>query len=374
MKILYIKNVLSNTGATRVAFEKALYLNREFGYDVTFITDKKRENAFFEENSINLKLGVLESIQAKFGKFGRFTGFTTFLYFLWVKRFIIKEKIDVVILVNGKFVALEKYSFLLKSSRTIVIEELHLFIDGLTSKNKIKKYFQKKIRSWLDAIVVLSQKGLDDNSKLSLKNIEVIPNYIKNIKQSKGQVKREKRIIASARLHKNKNLIDLITAWNVIHKNYPDWKVEIYGEGAQRQNLQNRIDELGLQDSFTLKGFVKDIEDKYLEGSFLVMTSKIEGFPLVILEAMSHGMPVISYDIHTGPSDIINNGEDGFLVEYGNIEQLVSKMEELISNEEKLKIFGENAKRNVKRFSQEVVMAKWKKLFEKKLNNIQNNV
>ena len=99
------------------------------------------------------------------------------------------------------------------------------------------------------------------------------------------------------------------------------------------------------------------------------MSSRFEGMPMVLLEAMSFGLPVVSFACSCGPRDIIKNKEDGFIVQFGNIEQMAKKIEELILDEEKRKWFGINARKNVQRFSQDKIMDQWKKLFEKLIKN-----
>ena len=147
-------------------------------------------------------------------------------------------------------------------------------------------------------------------------------------------------------------------------KKSPDWILEIYGNGSERENLQNKINKLRLEKSFLLKGAEKNIQEKYLESSIYVMSSRFEGMPMVLLEAMTYGLPIISFDCPCGPKDIIKDNEDGFLVEFGNIEQMAEKIEKLISDEEKRKLFGKNARKNVERFSADTIMKEWKELFE----------
>lgn len=165
-------------------------------------------------------------------------------------------------------------------------------------------------------------------------------------------------------MSKEKGYDILIDVWNIVFKKHTDWILEIYGEGSERKNLQEKINKLGLKESFLLKGVVKNIQNKYLESSIYVMSSRYEGFGMVLTEAMACGLPVIAFECPCGPKDIIKDNEDGFLIELGNIEQMAEKIEELIVNKEKRKFFGENAKINVQRFSQDKIMNKWKELFE----------
>ena len=151
-------------------------------------------------------------------------------------------------------------------------------------------------------------------------------------------------------------------------KKYPDWTLEIYGEGTEREKLEKKINKLGLENSFLLKGVEKNIQNKYLESSIYVMSSRFEGMPMVLLEAMSCGLPVISFDCPCGPRDMIKYNENGFLIEFGNIKEMANKIEELIANEEKRKLFGKNARKSIQKYSKDKIMEEWIKLFE----NIKN--
>ena len=129
-----------------------------------------------------------------------------------------------------------------------------------------------------------------------------------------GQVSRlaEKRMIAVGRLEDQKNFKDLVSAWSIVAERCPDWRLEIFGEGKLEHALRSQIARLGLTGSVILRGVVKDIASEYSNSSALLMTSLHEGFPLALVEASSFGLPLISYDCPTGPSEIIVDAGDGF--------------------------------------------------------------
>ena len=234
-------------------------------------------------------------------------------------------------------------------------------------KNKIKfyQYINEKNYSLFKKYIVLTE---EDKKNWNLSNIKVIPNSLPFYPEEFSKCE-NKKIISVGRLDSQKGYDILIDVWNIISKKYPDWVLEIYGDGPEKENLQNKINKLGLEKSFLLKGAVKDIQDKYLESSIYVMSSRYEGMPMVLLETMACGLPVISFDCPCGPKDIIKNNENGFIVKFGNIEQMAEKIEELIIDEEKRKLFGKNARKNIQRYSQDKIMNQWKELFEELVGN-----
>ncbi len=195
-----------------------------------------------------------------------------------------------------------------------------------------------------------------------LSNITVIPNPI--ITPTTCRTDNEpKQVIAVGRYVPQKGFDLLIKSWAQVSSTHPDWKLRIYGEGM-RKELQEQIDQLGLNDTCILEHTVPDIQNKYCESSVFVLSSRYEGFGMVITEAMSCGVPPVSFACPCGPKDIIKDGEDGLLVENGNIEQLAEKICYLIDNKHIRKTMGNNAYENVKRFKMENISKQWDNLFK----------
>ena len=147
--------------------------------------------------------------------------------------------------------------------------------------------------------------------------------------------------------------------------NLTEWQLIIVGDGVLKSEIQSKIHTLNLQDSVILKPFTKDIEREYLGASIYAMASHFEGFPMVLLESTAYGLAPISFDIATGPSDIIEHNKSGFLVADNDLESYADKLIALMSDESMRVRFGSEAKRIVsENFSKEVVMRQWEEVFE----------
>ena len=142
------------------------------------------------------------------------------------------------------------------------------------------------------------------------------------------------------------------------------WQLIIVGDGAMKEQIQAKILEKNLQDTIILKPFTKDIEKEYLNASIYAMTSHFEGFGMVLVEASSYALPCIAFDIAAGPSDIIESGVSGYLIEDNDLQDYADRLIELMSDKDKRESMGLKAKQKVSiAFSKEAVMKLWQEIF-----------
>lgn len=231
---------------------------------------------------------------------------------------------------------------------------------GKIIQKRWEKALQKNLKK-LDGFVVLTHE--EAAFWPDLDNIHVIPNPIITQTDRISECS-ARQVIAVGRYVPQKGFDLLIEAWNIVTKKHPAWTLRIYGDGSLREPFQQRINELGMTDSCILEHTVPNITDKYRESSIFVLSSRFEGFGMVITEAMACGVPPISFDCPCGPKDIIDDGKDGLLVENGSIEKLAEKIIYLIENETIRMDMGRQARINVQRFQMENIAKQWKGLFE----------
>lgn len=219
----------------------------------------------------------------------------------------------------------------------------------------------KQIRS-LDAFVVLTEE--DRAAWGDMSNMHVIPNFIQNMPDAPSDCK-QKTIVAVGRYTEQKGFDLLFKAWKKVEQEGDDWELKIFGSG-DRSCYQNLVDEMGLR-RVSLNGTVKDVNKVFRQASVIVFSSRYEGFGMVLIEAMSCGLPAVSFACPCGPRDIIHDGEDGFLVENYDTDMLADRLLQLMRDDVLRCEMGKAGRENMKRFLQEDVMQRWKALLANSL-------
>jgi glycosyltransferase involved in cell wall biosynthesis len=213
----------------------------------------------------------------------------------------------------------------------------------------------------LDKFVVLT----DEDARLwpELSNVITIPDMLSFVPKRISPMTRL-RLISVGRYCYQKGFDLLLEAWAVAQNMAPQWRLDIYGDG-DREPYERIIDDLKIDRSrCELHGRTQDIESEFVNSSLSVCSSRFEGFGLVIVEAMACGLPVVAFDCPWGPRSIITDGNDGVLVEDGNVRKLADAMLAVISDNERRKQMGIRAVENIRRFGVDAIANKWKELFD----------
>ena len=232
------------------------------------------------------------------------------------------------------------------------------------------KYAHRIIRSAkkLDYLVLVSMDLLNFY-KCKMVNYKCmciyIPNCIENVPKKLSKLN-EKRFISVGRLSPEKGYLDLLKVYKLLRNDYPDWVLDIVGDGKERQNLEKYIKNNNLEKYVTLHGFQgKEYIDKLMnKSSIYLMTSFTESFGIVLIEAMSHGIPCIAFNSAEGAREIINSGENGYLIKNRNYEMMIKKISDLIENPIERKRIGQNARESIKKYTSDVVGEEWITLIE----------
>ena len=212
-----------------------------------------------------------------------------------------------------------------------------------------------------DRIVVLTEEDKNTNW-VGWKNVSVMPNPVA-FKCDEPSTLNEKVVISMGRLEHVKNFTSLISAFRIVAHKHPDWTLKVYGDGSLKESLQNQINESGLHNNVFLMGFSNDMEQALRQSSIFAFSSLVEGFALVIVEAMECGLPVVSYQCPCGPKDIITDGKDGFLVPVNNEQMLADKICDLIEDESLRHQMASDARVRAQHYHVENIAQRWMDLF-----------
>ncbi|WP_218598887.1 glycosyltransferase family 4 protein [Polaribacter sp. NJDZ03] len=373
MKIVYIINSLEDSGGMeRVLTSKVNWLASQREFDVTIVSRTDTKNGFFFELNKNVTVENLNLKQSNHKILNLIFNTDRKKFKKELTKKLLELKPDITISMFG-----DEYQFLhtIKDGSKKIIE-FHFSKNYLShlmanipnlSFRKLRKlyasylqYKQQRVVLEYDKFVLLTEK--DQLLWNNLVNSSVISNPL-SFNSKEKSTGEQKEIIAIGRFIAQKGFDLLIKSFSLITKNNPDWKVTIYGEGQDKGYLLELIKSYNLQDVILLKPPTKKIKEALLNSSILAFPSRYEGFGLVLTEAMECGLPCVAFNCECGPSEIITDEKDGYLIEGFNIENFSKSLEKLMKNKELRLLMGETASQNVKRFHIDEIMTKWTQLF-----------
>lgn len=377
MRIVYVTETMVSSGGTeKMLSEKASYLVDVFGYDVTIISCTQiagQTNTFpLSQNVKQINLAIPYYRQYHYGYPKR-------LLVKWetnqaLKKLLTKtiHQIDPDIVIGvARFAADIVTTIKCRAKKIIECHEARPFIMADMEGNRalvsrlytnliMKKRYFRMIERHADVVVTLTEG--DSHLWKKARHLEVIPNF-STMAVSRMADYKNKRVIAVGRLSAEKGYDRLLKIWKRVSPQHQDWSLEFFGDGKLHHMLTNMIHDLQLL-NVTINPPTPHISEEYSKSAICVMTSHFEGFSLVLLEAIRHGLPCIAFDCPFGPASIIKDGICGYLIEENSIEQYAQKLSLLMDQEDIWKSLSKEAIKRGEDFSVETVMNRWRQLFE----------
>jgi glycosyltransferase involved in cell wall biosynthesis len=368
-KIVYIYHSIAIYGGIeRVLTDKTNQLAKDDNFDITIITTSQGEHPYpyiADKRVKRIDWGINFHRVYKYSLFKR-------LYLKWrkdrtflkkLKEYIAKEQPDIIVSI-GLY-----YSHAIHRMRGTIpwIVECHsdmAYISYNPLEYKMTPY-QRWIKSKVfhtlqksTTLVTLTQSDAEAWRTIH-PSVRVIPNGLAPQPKREISLLNSKKVIFAGRFERQKNIDALFSIWSRVYIQKPDWALHIYGNGEEK----NRYTSLDGQQNIHIHPATTQIFEKYSESSFLVLTSLYESFGLVLIEAMSCGLPVIAFDCPNGPREIITDGKDGFLIPMGNNALFAERIIYLMEHPEERLRMGRNALKKSERYSMEQIAEQWKQLY-----------
>lgn len=374
LKIVYCTPAIYSAGGVeRVVTMKASYFAEEYGYDVTIIvTEGKGRDSFFPLSNkvkvVNFEINFEELWTCSFIK-------RIFVYLK--KQCLFKKRLTQELLQIRPHITISTLRREINFINNIKdgskkVGELHINRANYRSFKTEKSNFLKNLfaKYWshnlvkhlkqLDRLVVLTEK--DREAWIELEHVDVIPDPLPFVPTSVSPLT-EKRVISVTRYSYEKGIDLLLRTWAEVEKRIPEWRLDVYGNG-DTSSYEKMIDELHIdRNRCRLNGCSNEVEREYYNSSLSVLSSRFEGFGMVIAEAMACGLPVVAFDCPWGPRSIIKDGENGLLVEKENIRKMADAICFLIKNKDVRNQIGKKNVIDVQKYYADQIMQKWINLF-----------
>lgn len=374
MKIIYAVECVNMTGGyDRIIIEKANYL-AEHGHEVLIVVSYHGKIKPYYDISNKVKMIDLDI--NFFEQYNHNLFVRAIIYMRLMHRYrrlltdlLKKERANIVITTLGREIDFitEINDGSSKVGESHIAKEyvrnLHLMEQRGLAYRIIARHWKRKLENKvrkLDSLVLLTQHDADSWAEIA--KTVVIPNSIPFYPRQASTCE-NKQVIFVGRFNEQKGLEYLIKTWEGVKNKHQDWTLHMYGQGEQETLLRALIQKVGLNEYVKVHQPTRRILEKYMQSSIFLLTSRFEGLPMVLIEAMACGLPIVSFNCPWGPADIIKSGEDGFLVRYLNTDEATERVCQLIEDQELRKAMGAKARINVRRYERDVVMKQWMDLF-----------
>lgn len=370
MRIFYIYRAIAHyRGMERIFVDKINYLVQMYGYDVWLVTADQGNHPLsypIDERAHHVDLHIRFHSASNYIIFRRpFEKIR--LQFLFVKRLrnLIKEqKPDILICNTDVFTNL----VMMSKGKIPLIVESHSICRQ--TGRRAGDLLHRKILRWYtfwnyrhaNTLVALTETDAQEWKRYN-NHVLPITNVVHLNPLDRVSSLDNKRVIFTSRFSYQKGIPYLLEIWKIVHQRHPDWLLDIYAQGELRDEYLPIIKQLDI--NIQVNDGTLDIFNRYCDSSIFILTSVYEPFGLVLPEAMSCGLPVVSFDCDFGPREIITDGTDGYLVPLGNVEVFANKICLLIENPDFRHKMGYEGILSSKRYSPNNIMPQWKSLFER---------
>ena len=368
MNIIYLTDTLALWGGIeRVLSCKAKELTERFGYHVRILTTNQGTHPLpfeFSNNVSYVDLGINLHHQYRYRSLTR-------LLFMHRSRKLFRTRLqeqindfhaDIVVLVMLNYADIVGE---LLTNIPWVFESHSSYYSEKFERKSLFYRFNCLVNKWYlrraNGVIALTKKDAQNWQKVN-SFTPVIPNVVFLNNTGKFSDYSSNHVIFAGRFFYQKGIDALIEIWKLVHQKHPDWILDIYGEGELKDYYARIIEQLNI--NIIIHHPEASILQRYCESSMLLLTSVYEPFGLVLPEAMSCGLPVVSFDCPYGPADIITDGVDGFLIKNRDILAFADRVCQLIEDKELRLRMGQAAIKSAQRYRADVIMPKWKELFE----------
>jgi len=384
MKIVYLLpgGLYNPGGMERVLIIKANYLAEKTGYDVSIVTTEQLGRPVFYPVSDKVHLCHLDiGIYVNFGK----EKYVQKVISRFFKRREYRKALEKLLRDISPDITISTLGIDIDFLDQLKVGDIHigeLHFPGDFRQQKAYKMYSsfipimvEKIRTRLLRIKCRKLKRLivltneEKENWKNANNVERIPNALSYYPEKTSDC-RSKKAIAVGRLILEKGFDQLVESWRIVHEKHPDWTLSIFGQGDQKEKLIKQINEYNLNAVIEIREPVKDIYSRFLEHSVMLFPSRsLDALPMVLIEAMSCGLPIVAFDAPCGPKDVVTDGKNGFLVKSGNIERFAEKVCTMIESEELRRTMGKSARQMSFDYHEDKIMTQWIKLFNEVLND-----
>ncbi|MBQ9314473.1 MAG: glycosyltransferase family 4 protein [Clostridia bacterium] len=349
----FINDIYSCGGTEKVVSLIANALSKWYNITIFSLYKSAEEPAF----KINSNVRIIPIFDHKFKNYRLLLPF-----FRWkIAKEIKKYVIDSFIVAGMKYVPFT-YG-LLKNVQYIAWDHNNTFSSAVCTRTWFGRVISSK---YADKIVVLTDKDRQENIKRFKTNpskIIRIYNPIEFIKEDNSNYDiSSKMLLSSGRICHQKGFDMLVEVASLVFKKHPDWKWHIYGDGADKEKIQNLIDNASLNNNVILMGKTNKMNELYKEYAMFIMTSRYEGFAMVNIEAHYAKLPIVSFDCNCGPDEIIQDGINGYLIDCFNIDKMAEKINYLIEHEEIRKQMSDNTMMDKEKLQPETIINEWKEI------------